>query len=153
MGSLGPVDVVVLERPQHEHDGVDLADVGEELVAEALALRRALDQTADVDDLHRGVHDRLRLAHRRQPIDALVGHLGDADVRILRGEGVRRGKRAATGEGVVQRALARVGEANQAEAFHSEECEATWPDFRSAHAAVDLCAVKRILGDRVRGNR
>ena len=47
--------VVVLERPQHEHDGVDLADVGEELVAEALALARAFDEAADVDDLDRGV--------------------------------------------------------------------------------------------------
>ena len=29
----------------------------------------------------RGVHERLRLRHRRQPVDPLVGHLGDADVR------------------------------------------------------------------------
>ena len=60
-----PGDVVVVERPQHEHDGVDLADVGEELVAEALALARPLDEAADVDDLHRGVHDVLRLATSR----------------------------------------------------------------------------------------
>ena len=50
-------DVVVVERPQHEHDGVDLADAAEEPVAEALALAGALDQAADVDHLHRGVHD------------------------------------------------------------------------------------------------
>ena len=56
-GSVGPGHVVVVERPQHEHDGVDLADVAEEVVAEALALARALDQAADVDDLHRGVDD------------------------------------------------------------------------------------------------
>ena len=42
IGSLGPGDVVVLERAQHEHDGVDLADVGEELVAETLTLRLRL---------------------------------------------------------------------------------------------------------------
>ena len=52
-----PGHVVVLERAQHQHDRIDLADVGEELVAETLALRRAFDQTADVDDLHGGVHD------------------------------------------------------------------------------------------------
>ena len=57
--------------------------------------------------------------HRGQPVEALVGHLGDADVRVLGGERVRRGERAAAGEGVVQRALARVGEADQAEAFHA----------------------------------
>ena len=113
--------VVVLERPQHEHDGVDLADVGEELVAEALALARPLDEAADVDDLHRGVHDVAALGHRGQPVEALVGHLGDADVRVLGGERVRRGERAAAGEGVVQRALARVGEADEAEAFHAAD--------------------------------
>ena len=45
-------DVVVGEGPQHEHDGVDLADVGQELVAQALALAGPLDQAADVDELH-----------------------------------------------------------------------------------------------------
>ena len=88
-------DVVVDERPQHEHDRVDLADVGEELVAETLALAGAFDEPADVDDLDRGVHDVLRLRHRGEPVEPLVGHLGDADVRVLRGERVRarRGRR------------------------------------------------------------
>ena len=54
-GSSGPGDVVVGEGPQHEHDGVDLADAAQEPVAEPLALAGPLDQTADVDDLHRGV--------------------------------------------------------------------------------------------------
>ena len=31
-------DVVILEAAQHMHDGVDLADVGEELVAQPFAL-------------------------------------------------------------------------------------------------------------------
>ena len=53
-----------------------------------------------------------------ETIDALVGDLGDADVRVLRGEGVRSREGTATGESVVQRALARVGETDQAEAFH-----------------------------------
>ena len=85
-------DVVVLERAQHEHDRVDLADVGQELVAETLTLARALDEAADVDDLHRGVHDVLRLRHRGELIEPGVGHLGDADVRVLGGERVRRGR-------------------------------------------------------------
>ena len=66
------------------------------------------------------------LRHRGEPVETVVGHLGDADVRVLGGERVRRGERAAAGEGVVQRALARVGEADQAEAFH-ERAEATEP--------------------------
>ena len=38
------MDVVVLEAADDLDDGVDFADVGEELVAEALARARALDQ-------------------------------------------------------------------------------------------------------------
>ena len=113
--------VVVDERPQDEHDGVDLADVGEELVAEALALAGALDEAADVDDLHGGVHDVAALRHLGEAVEALVGHLGDADVGVLGGERVRRGERAAAGEGVVQRALPGVGEADEAEAFHAAD--------------------------------
>ena len=59
------------------------------------------------------------LRHRGQAVEPLVGHLGDADVRILGGERVRRGERAAAGECVVQRALPGVREADEAEAFHA----------------------------------
>ena len=119
-----PGDVVVLERPQHEHDGVDLTDVGEEAVAEALALARPLDQTADVDHLDGGVDDVAARRHRGQAVEALVGHLGDPDVGVLGGEGVRRGEGAAAGEGVVQRALAGVGEPDQSEPFHDRARQA-----------------------------
>ena len=81
--------VVVDERPQHEHDGVDLTDVGEEAVAEPLALARTLDEPADVDDLDGGVHDVAAPRHLGEPVEALVGHLGDADVGVLGGERVR----------------------------------------------------------------
>ena len=114
----GARDVVVGERPQHEHDGVDLADVGEEAVAQALALARPLDEPADVDDLHGGVDDVAALGHLGEAVETVVGHLGDADVRVLGGEGVRRGQRAAAGEGVVQRALPGIGQADETEAFH-----------------------------------
>ena len=75
--------------------------------------------SADVDDFHGSVHEHLGLAHRAQALDAVVGHLGHADVGVLGGEGVWRSERAPTSESVVQRALARVGETDQAEAFHS----------------------------------
>jgi hypothetical protein len=48
--------VGIVEAADHHQDGAGLADVGEELVAEALALGGALDQAGDVDDLdHRGM--------------------------------------------------------------------------------------------------
>ena len=43
-------DVAVLEAAHDVGDGVDLADVGEELVAEAFALRRAAHEAGDVDE-------------------------------------------------------------------------------------------------------
>ena len=57
-------------------------------------------------------------AHLGQPVEAGVGHLGHADVGVGGREGVRRGERAAAGQRVVQRRLAGVGEADEAEAFH-----------------------------------
>src|SRR3546814_10592699 len=41
-------DVVVLEAAHHVGDRIDLADVGEELVAKALAAGRARDEPCDV---------------------------------------------------------------------------------------------------------
>ena len=43
-------DVAVLEAAHHMGDGVAFADVGEELVAEPLALRGAAHQAGDVDE-------------------------------------------------------------------------------------------------------
>ena len=55
-------DVVVVEAAHHVRDRVGLADVGEELVAEAFALGRAGDQAGDVDELHDRRNHLLRLA-------------------------------------------------------------------------------------------
>ena len=95
--------VGVDERPEEEHDGVDLADVGQELVAETFARAGAFDQTADVDELHARRHDLAGVGHGRQQVEPLVGDLGDADVGVGGGEGVGRGERATAGERVVQR--------------------------------------------------
>ena len=43
-------DVGILEAAQHVDDGVDLADIAEELVAQPLALRRAAHQAGDIDE-------------------------------------------------------------------------------------------------------
>ena len=59
-------DVVVVEAAHDVRDRVGLADVGEELVAQALALRRAGDEPGDVDELDDGRHHLLRLRDRGQ---------------------------------------------------------------------------------------
>ena len=67
----------VFERPQHEEDGVAVAQRAEEPVAEALAGARALHQRGDVDDLEAGVHELLGVRHLAQQVDPLVGHVRD----------------------------------------------------------------------------
>jgi hypothetical protein len=59
------MDVVVLKTADDLDDGVDFADVGEELVAEPLARARALDQAGDVDELEDGGDDFLRFRDGR----------------------------------------------------------------------------------------
>ena len=66
-------DVAALEAAQDVDDRVDLADVGEELVAEAFALGRAADQAGDVDELDLGLD--------------LLRALGDAADRSRRSSG------------------------------------------------------------------
>jgi len=56
-------DVRVLEAAHHVRDGVAFADIGEELVAQAFALRCAGHEPRDIDELDRGGDDFfLRLA-------------------------------------------------------------------------------------------
>src|SRR5207237_501838 len=64
-GVLDVHDVRVLEGADDVEDGVGLANVGQELVAEALALRRAAHQSRDVDDFEVGVDRLLALRERR----------------------------------------------------------------------------------------
>ena len=123
-GILRPRDVVVAERPQDEHDRVDLANVAEEGVAESFALARTFDEPADVGELHGGVNRLLALRHLAEGVEAVVGHLGDTDIGVGRGEGIGRCVGAASGKRVVQRGLARVGETDEPETFHSSD-EAT----------------------------
>ena len=111
--------VVVLEGPQHQHDGVDLADAGQEAVAQALARRRPGHQPGDVDELEGGRHDLLRLAHLGQRASAG----GRAPGRCRPWLSVVENGWAATGadaagQGVEQRRLAGVGQADEAETFH-----------------------------------
>lgn len=56
-GAVDVGDVVVVEAAEHVDYGIGLADVGQELVAEALALGGTFDQAGDVDDFHRSGYD------------------------------------------------------------------------------------------------
>ena len=54
-------DVLVLETAQDHNDGVHLADIAQELIAESLALGRTAHETCDVDEFEEGRH--LSLIH------------------------------------------------------------------------------------------
>ena len=111
----GDVDhVLVVEAADDVDDRVGLADVGQELVAEALALGRAGDQAGDVDELDDRRDDPLGLDDRRQLRQARIGQLDHADVRLDGAERVVLGRDAGFGEGVEEGGLADVGQAHDA---------------------------------------
>ncbi len=108
-------DVVVLEAAQHVGDGVDLADVGEELVAEPLAARGAAHEPGDVDEGQPRRDHPGRAGDLGQPLEARVGHRHLADVGLDGAEGIVLGRgRGGRGERVEQRRLADVGQTDDA---------------------------------------
>ncbi len=110
------VDHVLIAMGAHDvDDRVGLADVGQEAVAEALALVRSGHQPGDVVEVDR-VPDDLRGAHGRGDLlHALVAHRHDRHVRLDRREGVVGGLGARFGERVEERGLARVGHPHDAD--------------------------------------
>ena len=75
-------DVLVLEAAYHVGDGVSLADVLQELVAESLALGGALHKSRDVDELHGGGNDLLRVVDGGKLIEPVIGNRHYAGVGI-----------------------------------------------------------------------
>ena len=114
-------DVLVGEAAHHLDDGVDFADVLQELVAQALTLRGALHQAGDIHELEGRGNDHLGLGELRERRQPIVGHHHDADVgldgaeRIVRGLGL-----ASLGEGVEERGLANVRQADDAGTEHGD---------------------------------
>ena len=105
-------DVGVLKVAHDLADGVGLADVCQELVAQALALVSALHQTCDVDKLDRSRHNATRVDDVSKLLQAAIGHIDDAHVGVNRGERVVGGKAGLFGKRGEQRRLAHVGQAH-----------------------------------------
>ena len=114
-------DIVVLEAAHHMGDGVDLADVGQELVAEPLALGGAANEAGDIDERQPRRHDLLGLGELRQRLQPRIGHRHFADVRLDGAERiVRRLRRRRLRERIEERRLADIGHADDA-AFETHE--------------------------------
>ena len=102
-------DVVVIKAAHHVHDGIALADVAQELVAQACTLAGTLDQTGDVYKLNDGRGLFAGLPDFGQLVQPLVRHGHDAAVGLNGAEGVVGGFRVFGGsDGVEQSGLADV---------------------------------------------
>ncbi len=114
-GAFDMGDVLVLEATQDMNNGVDLADVGQEAIAQAFAGGRAADQTGDVDEGHEGRHGFCRAGDPCQLVHPWLGHRHLADVWLDGAERIilrRRLRRA--GHGVEKRRLADVRQSDDA---------------------------------------
>jgi hypothetical protein len=103
-------DVFILEAAHHIDDGVGLADVGQKLVAQTLALRRPGDQTGNVDEFDDGREDALRPDDLGELLQTRVRHFDDADIGLDGAERVVLGSDARLGEGIEQGGLADIGQ-------------------------------------------
>ena len=98
-------------------DRIDLADVGEELIAQALAAACALYQAGDVHEVELGRRDLRRSRQRGDRREPVIRHRDPPEIGRDGGKGVIRRHRAARlGERVEQTRLADIGQADDAAA-------------------------------------
>ena len=103
--------IVVVEAAHHVHDRVDFADVGQKLVAQALALAGPLHEAGDVHELHTGGDDLARTAQAGELIEPRIGHGHHPCVGLDRAEGEVGGLGLGVGhQGVEQGGFAHVGQ-------------------------------------------
>ena len=109
--------VLVLEAAHDVHYRVRLADMREELVAQALAVRRALDEPGDVHEFKHCRGDFFTVVKSGELIQPLVGHGDHAHVGLYRAERIVGAFRSRLSYRVEQRAFAHVGQTYDSE-FH-----------------------------------
>ena len=82
--------VFILEAAHHVDNGVALADVCQELVAQAFALGGTLDKAGDVNEFDDRRGNFLRVVQIAQLLQALVRHRHNTHVGVDGAEGVVR---------------------------------------------------------------
>ena len=103
-------DVLVVEAADHMDDGIGHTDVGQEFVAQSLALGGALYQTGDVHKLNDCGGGLFGVVHLGKPVQPVVGNSHHAHIGVDRAEGVVGGLCARLGDRIEKRALAHVGQ-------------------------------------------
>ena len=103
-------DIGILKAADHLEDGIDFADVAEELVAKAFALAGAFDNACNVDQGEGAGNDFLRGYELGDAGQAGIRHRDNTLVRLDGAERVIcRLSLFGTGEGVEQGAFAHIG--------------------------------------------
>ena len=129
-------DVRVLEAAHHMGDGVDLADIGQELVAEAFALGGAAHEAGDVHEGEAGRDDLRRAGDARELVEPRVRHRHVADIRL---DGAERIVRRLRGRRLRQRVeeggLADIRQADDAHLEAHGLTPSHMPAVRSASVA------------------
>ena len=87
-------DILIVKATDDVDDRIHLADVGQELVAQPLALARAAHQSRDIHKLHHRRGGLFRVVQVGQRLQALVRHGHHADVGVDGAERVVRALRA-----------------------------------------------------------
>ena len=106
-------DVVIVKAAHHMHNGVALADVAQELVAQTRALTGTLHKTCDIHEFHDGRGLFIGLPDLGQLVQTLVRHGHDAAVRLDGAEGIVCGFCIlGGGDGIEQSGLADIRQAD-----------------------------------------
>jgi len=108
-------DVHIREEPHDLADGVSLPDVREELVAQAFALARTLDEPGDVNELDSRGYDTLWMDQLGETLETRVGNRNDAHVRLDGGKRVVGRVDDLTRQGGEQGRLAHVRQADDSD--------------------------------------
>ena len=105
-------DVAVVEAAQHVDDGVALADVAQELVAQSFALAGAFHQSGDVHDVAHGGDDASRMYQFGQFGQPFIGYGYLAHLGVNRAKGKVCRLRLCAGQAVEKGGFPHVGEAH-----------------------------------------
>ncbi len=107
--------VRVGENAHYLADRVGLANVGKELIAQTLPLRRAAHQAGNVDEAHCGWDDPGRVVQPGERLEPRVRETDNAHVGLDRRERVVRCHRASPGQRVEQGGLAHVRQSDDSD--------------------------------------
>ena len=105
----------IMKAADDMQDGVSLADVREELVAQTFTLAGAFDDARDIDEFHGRRHDRIGLDHGHDAVHARVRHRYHAHIGVDGAERVVGGLRFSRRKGVEDGGLAHIRQADDSD--------------------------------------